>query len=1217
MEGTDCCDGDYRARELFHYFQPANPAMLPAGEPEGDQDYQQPVSKKKSPNMVLTALAQLAAVKLQVQRAIISLIDADTLYVVAEASQSLNLGNNDLFDDSADGLWMGCSRGPVEGTLCEETVALKPSAGQKYAFFTVKDLLHHPTFCNIPCVSGAPFFRYYTGTPLRTPKGITIGTLYVIDPRPDLPFNERHKEILGNIADTVMEYLKTSRESLEARRLNRMLTGLNAFAQIGESFNFSSKIPSQNQKPSTSRSQSPPDDQAREFQFGEEYSKQSISVESLSSATSTSISDNGNSSIARSESRGSVPSMQAADSQIPPTVKNRTSMVFKQCANLIRDSLDLGPAGGVVIVAAGESPEKGFHDSSDDEKELKLARICAISADEKNTDVCYDHERSVRTSSTGAMDSTFVRRMIRQNPRGGLWYFEHENEHTWSSSNEEDANFGIGEGFSGPNPPLMSMLPQSLSSLRGKDFRRMRKYFPRATRVIFSPLWDSVRSGWFGACFCWSESKSRVFSPQVDLGGLFGFGSMLMIQHSQIEDKELSDRKSEFISTISHEMRSPLHGILASHELLEDSLEPEIAKRLLDTIGACGKTLLDTFDQILDFTKINSFQRVPTPPSFSNQSEVRTRRHDWIQRQTLHAFKDIDIVSLVEEAVESVYSSQMNFNKIHNTGTWQLKSEENDVQHNDSLSSDLDFIIDAPFRNWRYVLESGALRRIVINLVGNAIKYTQKGSIRVNLDVRYKNENPILLLTVADTGKGISKEYLRSKIFTPFSQENVISPGVGLGLCLVRDILRSIHGKITVKSQVDVGTTVRVTVPLNDSAQLKAPVGSFQKADAPQALGHDYIQTLRSQLSEMCLSFIARDLSETDFSPSLSSMKRFIVEWFEMRIADSAADADVILVEEKDIDLLGNISHYSLVMVLSHRTSMVSKAVSIQKEISNMKFIIHPCGPHQLARTLQSWLRDRNRKPALSSPDSLLASQLTEARETGESISELKDPNTFNELHENPPRVRNIQSLGNTGLREVQTGKRTEDNPIPANAKSLFQNGLHILLVEDNVINLALLKRGISRVNPTILHTATNGEKAVAAVRGMESGYQFIFMGNATPSLVSGNYRLFTLHIPYPIYIISPYHFFTHNSHPIAKFPLIANHGIPFTDLSMPIMDGFEATRVIRSIEMKRNCASPAKIVALTGLGSDEHIKEAYAAGVDLFLRKPVSLKDIMKLLSA
>lgn len=65
----------------------------------------------------------------------------------------------------------------------------------------------------------------------------------------------------------------------------------------------------------------------------------------------------------------------------------------------------------------------------------------------------------------------------------------------------------------------------------------------------------------------------------------------------------------------------------------------------------------------------------------------------------------------------------------------------------------------------------------------------------------------------------------------------------------------------------------------------------------------------------------------------------------------------------------------------------------------------------------------------------------------------------------------------------------------------------------------------------------------------------------------------------------------------------------------MPIVDGFEATRSIRSIERARQTQSPAKIVALTGLGSDEHIMKAYAAGVDVFLTKPISFKDILRLL--
>ena len=66
----------------------------------------------------------------------------------------------------------------------------------------------------------------------------------------------------------------------------------------------------------------------------------------------------------------------------------------------------------------------------------------------------------------------------------------------------------------------------------------------------------------------------------------------------------------------------------------------------------------------------------------------------------------------------------------------------------------------------------------------------------------------------------------------------------------------------------------------------------------------------------------------------------------------------------------------------------------------------------------------------------------------------------------------------------------------------------------------------------------------------------------------------------------------------------------------MPVMDGFEASRRIRLIEARRQCATPAKIIALTGLGSDEHILKAYAAGINVFLRKPVSLNDIMGLLN-
>jgi CheY-like chemotaxis protein len=67
--------------------------------------------------------------------------------------------------------------------------------------------------------------------------------------------------------------------------------------------------------------------------------------------------------------------------------------------------------------------------------------------------------------------------------------------------------------------------------------------------------------------------------------------------------------------------------------------------------------------------------------------------------------------------------------------------------------------------------------------------------------------------------------------------------------------------------------------------------------------------------------------------------------------------------------------------------------------------------------------------------------------------------------------------------------------------------------------------------------------------------------------------------------------------------------------MSMPVMDGFEATEAIRTLESDNDCVSPSKIIALTGLGSDEHVAKAYAAGVDMFVTKPVSIKQITRLI--
>lgn len=114
---------------------------------------------------------------------------------------------------------------------------------------------------------------------------------------------------------------------------------------------------------------------------------------------------------------------------------------------------------------------------------------------------------------------------------------------------------------------------------------------------------------------------------------------------------------------------------------------------------------------------------------------------------------------------------------------------------------------------------AGAFRRIVMNLFGNALKYTRRGFIRVKLETRETPMTPdiggaksanatSIVLTITDSGSGMSPEFMRTKLFTPFSQESPMNPGTGLGLSLVRSIVSMLNGNINIQSAVDVGTEV-------------------------------------------------------------------------------------------------------------------------------------------------------------------------------------------------------------------------------------------------------------------------------------------------------------------------------------------------------------------------------------------------------------------------
>lgn len=536
-------------------------------------------------------------------------------------------------------------------------------------------------------------------------------------------------------------------------------------------------------------------------------------------------------------------------------------------------------------------------------------------------------------------------------------------------------------------------------------------------------------------------------------------------------------------------------------------MDSEFGKRLLDTTRACGQTLLETFEQILDFTKINSFERVLTRACSPHEHLQRGRP------QSLNIVKLVDVLAVVEEIVESVYAGQA-LSNIMNGGNasaqpWQL--DPIDDASGESQTTDgqqVDVFLDAAPQNWLYVLEPGALRRVIMNVFGNALKYTESGSVSLHIEIQTsKNAFPVLLVTVSDTGRGMSEDYLRSNVFTPFSQENPMSPGAGLGLSLVRSILRSLGGSIAIKSQPGVGTVVNMTFPLTYSQQHKASEtqSSVPGLSSPALTSIDHVT---AKLEGKRAFFYPGDNFQSSKPSSSHMIKQYLTNWFSMTIGDYTVPkaADLVVVDERHLDQLPDAYRQSIIVILSHRgPSLQSTAPSATEQPINSIWLTLPCGPHQLARTLLGSLQ--NLQSSKTHTSHTTANHDLSNKNLDSDSTELRTKRGLLQQHEERPKSTNPPSSVTSSIPNKEATKPTIANlnlPVQieldnqdnhASSPTEAKDGLRILLVEDNAINLALLKKSMSKIPTQVLHCAVNGANAVELVQKMPQGYDYIFMG--------------------------------------------------------------------------------------------------------------------------